>query len=761
MKNIWKLSIISLSGIIVGILIGIFLSYNRNLPRIEELERTTISESTQVFADDGSLIGGFSVEKRIIIPSFKIPDVVKKAFVTSEDKDFYRHFGFSLTRIIKALLVDIRRGKRIQGASTITQQLARMLFLTREKTIKRKVREILLAIQVERKYTKDQIITFYLNNIYLGHGIYGVEAASRFYFGKHTWELEPHEAATLAALPSSPARLSPYVAPKKLLFRRNRILLKMADEGYITKKAAAEEVKKPLDVINIHTRESKVVGAYFLEEVRKYIAKKYGEDIVYRGGLKIYTTMNLKMEKAAEEALKFGLKKLDRRRGWRHPKVNLLKKGEDLKKYKAEQWKLGIYEGETYPAVVLSVSKSKARLKIGEYRTVLTLKEASWTKTNSLRRLFRKGDIINVKIDKKENKNIKVSLDQIPEVEGALIAIENKTGEIKAMVGGYSFEKSQFNRAMQAMRQTGSSIKPIIYSEALENGWTPASIIIDEPVSFIDPWTGEVWEPKNYHHIYKGWVTLRRGLEESRNVITAKLVAALTPEKVVEYAKKFGITSDLKPYLSIALGSFEVKLVEMTSAFTVFPNQGIRIEPYFIRKIEDRYGNILEISRKKVHVVIPPEIAYQMTYIMQGVVQRGTAQRAKVLKRSVGGKTGTTDEYTDAWFIGFTPSLTAGTWVGFDVKKSLGEDETGSRAALPIWVKFMQETLKDKPVEKFQVPPNIIFVKIDSYTGKLAMPFCLHLLDEAFIPGTEPREFCSEEDHLHVLDYYHPITPEE
>lgn len=761
MKNIWKIVIVALAGIVAGVTIGLILSYNRDLPRIEELERTHLSESTQVFADDGTLIGGFSIEKRIVVSSDRIPDVVKKAFIIAEDRDFYHHFGFSIPRIIKAIIVDIKKGKKVQGASTITQQLARMLFLTREKTLKRKIKELLLAIQIERKYTKDQILTFYLNNIYLGHGIYGVEAASRFYFGKHVWELKPHEAVTLAALPRSPARLSPYVAPERLLKRRNYILINMAKEGYITQEVASEEVKAPLGVVDIHKRESQQIGAYFIEEVRKYIAEKYGSDVVYRGGLRVYTTLNIDMEKAAEEALKEGLKELDKRQGWRRPKINLLKKGLDLHTYEAEEWKNGIFEGETYPAVVLSVERKKATLKIKDYTTILYLKDARWTRTGSLKRLFRRGDIIYVKVEEKDNDQLKVSLDQIPLVEGAFIAIDHRTGEIKAMVGGYSFERSQFNRAMQAMRQTGSTIKPIVYAAALQSGWTPASIIIDEPVSFVDPWTGEVWEPKNYDEVYKGWVTLRRGLEESRNVVTAKLVAAITPEKVVEYAKKFGITSDLKPYLSIALGSFEVKLIEMTSAFTVFPNKGMRIEPYFIRKIEDRYGNILEVSRRRVHVVIPPETAFQMTYMLEGVVQRGTAWRARVLKRPVGGKTGTTDEYTDAWFVGFSPSITAGVWVGFDVKKTLGKDETGSRAALPIWIKFMEHYFKDRPVEKFQVPPNIIFVKIDSYTGKLAMPFCLHTIDEAFVPGTEPKEFCSEEDHLHVLDYYHKITPEE
>ncbi len=756
-----KLAFVAAAGAVFGVMVGILISYSKDLPRIEELERTRLAESTQVFADDGTIMGGFAIEKRITVPSEKIPDFVKKAFVVAEDRGFYHHFGFSPRRILKAIIVDLTKGKAIQGASTITQQLARMLFLNREKTLKRKIKELLLAIQIERKYSKDQILTFYLNNIYLGHGIYGVEAASRFYFGKHVWELEPHEAATLAALPSSPAKLSPYVAPEKLLKRRNRILKEMAEEHYITRETYQEEVKKPLGVVDIKKREARIVGAYFLEEVRKYIAKKYGPEKVYRGGLRVYTTMNVKMEEWAEKALRNGLKALDKRRGWRKPRRNILQEGMDPQEFQAEEWKEGIEVGRSYPAVVLEVETKRARVKVGKFTPYLYLKDASWTRTYSLKRLFKKGDIILIKVEGKEGDSLKISLDQEPLVEGAFIAIDHRTGEIKAMVGGYSFKRSEFNRAVQAHRQTGSTIKPIIYSAALENGWTPASIIIDEPVSFVDPWTGEVWEPRNYDHVYKGWVTLRRGLEESRNVVTAKLVAALTPQKVIEYARKFGITSPLKPYLSIALGAFESTLLEMTSAFTVFPNGGVRIEPYFIKKIEDKYGNLLEAHRRKVHIALSPEVAFQMTYILEGVVRRGTGWRARVLKRPVGGKTGTTNEYTDAWFVGFSPSITAGVWVGFDLKKSLGRGETGSRAASPIWVEFMKKYFEGRPVENFKVPPNIIFVKIDSYTGKLVMPFCLHTINEAFTPGTEPREFCTEEDHLHVLDYYHRITPEE
>ncbi len=756
------LFLLSLSAILLGVLIGLFLAYQKGLPTIEALENLQFSQLTQVYADDGTLIGTFALERRVVVSSDKIPPLVKRAFVAAEDKNFYKHWGFDPARILKALWVNVKKGQVQQGASTITQQLARMLFLTREKTLKRKIKELLLALQLERKYSKDQILTYYLNNIHLGHGIYGVEAASRYYFGKHVWELELHEAALLAALPPSPSKLSPLVNPKAALARRNLVIKRMLEEHYITPEEAEEAMKKPLSVVDPRKRMMERVGDYFLEEVRRYLQKKYGAESVYRGGLRVYTTMNIEMQRVAEEAVRWGLRQLDKRRGWRKPERNLLKEGKDLMKVELDEWAAGIYQGKIYPAIVLDVKPKKAKLRVASYTAYLTPEKAKWTRRSKLTSLFKKGDVIYVMVEKVDEgkKVLEVSLEQIPEVEGAMIVIVPQTGEIKAIVGGYSFKRSQFDRAIQALRQTGSTIKPIIYTAALMNGWTPASIIIDEPVSFIDPWTKEVWEPKNYDLLYKGWVTLRRGLEESRNVVTAKLVAALTPEVVVKFARKFGITSPLKPYLSIALGAFEVSLLEMTSAFSVFPNQGMRVEPFFIRKIEDSNGNLLEINHRRIHNVIPPEIAYQMTYLLQGVVERGTAKRARVLKRPVAGKTGTTDEYTDAWFIGFTPSLVAGVWVGFDVKKSLGRDETGARAALPIWIKFFQEILKDKPVENFPVPPNIIFVKIDEYTGKLAMPFCQHVINEAFIPGTEPKEFCSEEYHKNVLDYYGPVGPE-
>ena len=762
LRRHWVLFLLGIFSIILGILIGLFFAYQKGLPTIETLETLRFSQLTQIYADDGTPIGSFALEKRVVVPSSRIPDIVKKAFVAAEDKNFYKHWGFDPPRILKALWINIKKGKAVQGASTITQQLARMLFLTPEKTLKRKIKELLLAIQLERKYTKDQILTYYLNNIYLGHGNYGVEAASRYYFEKHVWELQLHEAAMLAALPPSPYRLSPYVNPKAALARRNVIIDRMLEEHYITPEEARKAKAMPLSVVDVKKRVFERVGDYFLEEVRRYLEKKYGAESVYKGGLRVYTTMNIEMQRVAEEAVRWGLRELDKRIGWRKPERNVLKEGIDPMKVQLEEWRNGIYQGRIYPAVVLEVTPKKARLRVASYTATLSINDAKWTRRSSLTSLFKRGDIISVMVKERdeEKKELKVSLEQMPLVEGAMIVIVPSTGEIKAIVGGYSFKRSQFDRAIQALRQTGSTIKPIVYTAALMNGWTPASIIVDEPVSFIDPWTKEIWEPKNYKNIYKGWVTLRRGLEESRNVVTAKLVAALTPELVVKFARKFGITSDLKPYLSIALGAFEVSLLEMTSAFSVFPNQGMRVEPYFIKKIEDSYGNLLEVHHRRIHNVIPPEIAYQMTYMLQGVVERGTARRAKVLKRPVAGKTGTTDEFTDAWFIGFTPSLVAGVWVGYDVKKSLGRDETGARAALPIWIKFFQEILKDKPVETFPVPPNIIFVKIDSYTGKLAMPFCTHVINEAFIPGTEPKEFCSEEYHKQVLDYYGPVQAE-
>lgn len=741
----------------LGVLFGVFLSYQKGLPKIKNLEDIKPSVVSEVYSDDGRVIGRYFLEKRIILSSKEIPDVVKNAFIAVEDSRFYKHWGVDFYRIMGAIIRNLKHKRIVQGASTITMQLARSLFLTQERTLRRKIQETLLALQIERQYTKEQILTYYLNQIYLGYGNYGVEAAAEFYFGKRAKDLSIDEAALLAGINSSVGRYSPITHPDRAIKRRNFAIKRMFEEGFISKKEYEENIKKPLHIVKKDPYKTNDYIAYFLEEVRKYISKHYGNKVLYQSGLKVYTTVNIEYQKIAYKAVQNGLRAHDKRKGWRYDKENIIAEGKDIETFSLKEWKIPPKKDWITKGVVLSVTRKKAKIKVGDYTAILALKDALWTKKKSLRALIKKGDIIEVKIlnineDKKE---LTVSLEQEPLTEGALLAIDPHTGEIKAMIGGYSFRRSEFNNAIQARRQPGSTIKPIIYSAALSNGYTPASTFIDEPVTFNNKWTGfQDWSPLNFDEQYRGLCTLRRGIEESRNVITAKLLEAITPELAIKYARRFGITSQLQPYLSLSLGTLEVSLLEMTSAFSVFPNNGIRIKPYFIKKIIDMNGNILYENKMEVNEVISPQVAYQMCSLLHGVVLRGTARKARVLNRTLGGKTGTTDDFTDAWFIGFSPSLTAGVWVGYSIKKSLGYYETGARAALPIWMEFMGKVLKDKPDEKFPVPPNINFVKIDYMTGLLATPICKYVIDEAFIAGTEPQRFCTEEDHLMVNDYY-------
>lgn len=751
-----------LIAILLGILAGLFLVYQRSLPKISELEDYSPSIMSIVYDCNGNIIGEFAIEKRVPVSYSDIPPHLRYAIITAEDRSFEKHWGIDLWGILRALKTNIFSGWGKEGASTITQQLARMVFLKSskgiyEKTIRRKIKEWLLSFQIEKNFTKEQIFTLYANLHYFGHGAYGVETASLLYFGKRAKELTLSEAALIAALPRSPSKYSPYLHPKNAVIRRNYILDIMTQEGYIKKDEAERAKREPVILQPLYSSDENI--GYIMEEIRKHVEQKFGTTNLYQNGLKIYTTFDMNLQKIAQNALKNGVREVDKRRGWREAKDNLLKekKKVDLKTYNLKNWPKGsLREEKIYDAIVVNVSNDAAVIRVKEFEGVLTPMDVKWTGIKDLSKLFEKGDVIEIKTDKidYEKKAFHATLEQAPELQGAVLGLNAKTGEIKVMVGGYSFNESRFNRAVQAKRQTGSAIKPLIYSLAIESGLTPSSQFIDEPYFFFDKWTNEIWSPQNFDHKYRGFVTLRRGLEESINIVTVKLVELLTPERVVQHIKKFGIATNLRPYMSISLGAFEIPLLELVSAYSVFPSQGIRMKPYFIVKIEDREGNLLEENRREAYEVLSPAVAYITTNLMKGVVLRGTAARASSLKRPLAGKTGTCDEYTDAWFIGFDPSFVLGVWVGHDVKRSIGPNETGARAALPIWMEIMKEYLKDKPVEDFPVPPDIVFLKVDRKTGLLATPFCSHIIEEAFIAGTEPTSYCSEKEHFKVHDYY-------
>ncbi len=781
------LSLLLLVALALGAMFGAYLAIRENLPDVGELEQIKPKIISVVYADDGQPAKEFAAERRIQIPFEKIPETLKQAIIATEDPRFFAHKGIDYRGILRALKEDFFRiilGKsRLHGGSTITQQLARSLFLYPQQTIRRKLKEMFVAMEIERRYTKEKILELYCNQFYLGHGTWGVESAAQLYFGKSVTELTLPEAALIAGIFRGPAIYSPYNNPKVTLNRRNHVLNRMSEEGYISRQQAEELKKQPLEVLPLR-RQTVEAGSYFYEEVRKYVERKYGDDVLYRGGLKIYTTLNLNYQKYAEEALDRGLRAQDKKNGWRKDKRNLLAEGKnDLEKIWLDDWdSLAPIPGKTEQAIVLEAGRTEARVRLKNYTGLMTSKGIEWTKARFLNELIKPGDVILVEVQSVDeaSKTARVNLDQEPAVEGAFIALDVATGQVKAMVGGYSFKRSQFNRATQALRQTGSAIKPIFYTAALEKGFTPASVIVDEPTNFVDKWTGNPWTPKNYDGEYHGAVTLRTGLEESRNVITAKLLDYISPQVGVEYCRKFGITSTIYPYLSLALGAFEVTLQELVSAFSVFPNKGLRARPYFIIKIEDKDGNILEENLPQTEEVISPQIAYMMTYLLQGVVQRGTAASAASLNWPLGGKTGTTNKFTDAWFIGFSPSLCAGAWVGYDTKITLGNRQSGAVVALPIWRDFFARVIEDKKkeflasqpaassgeeaqtvtnpeailIEDFEVPPNLVFVTIDRKTGLLASPVCRYPFQEVFLPGTEPNRYCSLQDHLRVLDYY-------
>jgi penicillin-binding protein 1A len=775
-KRRWRrigLAALFLTAIVLGVLFGTYYTIRQNLPSVSDLEHFRPYIISSVYSDSGEVIKEFAVNRRVEVPYSKIPDVLKKAILATEDPRFFSHGGIDFRGILRAVKENLRLGKRsrrLQGGSTITQQLATSLFLTREQTVRRKLKEMFLSLQIEKKYSKEKILEMYCNQFYLGEGAWGVETASQQFFGKTVSDLNLEEAALIAGIFRGPSIYSPYSAPEETLGRRNHVLRRMMEEKFITPVQEAEAVRKPLGVLP-QRRASSDFGGYFFEEVRRYIEKTYGGDALYRQGLKIYTTLNPDYQRWAEKAVDAQLRVIDKRLGWRKVKRNVTTEGleKPLEAWLDSWTSNGLEAGEIADAIVETASRTEATVRVKKYTGHITNKDIAWTHSRGLDALVKTGDVIQVKVKTLDADKLTFqgSLDQEPELEGAFLAIVPQTGQIKAMVGGLSFRRSEFNRATQALRQAGSAIKPILYTAALDNGYTPATRIPDERKKFLDKWSGKPWEPPNYDEKYKGTVTLRIGLEESRNVVTANILESITPQVGVDYCRKFGLTSTIYPYLSLALGSFEVSVEELVSAYTVFPNKGIRVKPYFITRIEDKDGNVLEEARVEAVQVISPQTAYLMTNILRGVVQRGTGVAASFLEKPLCGKTGTTNDFSDAWFLGFSPSLCVGVWVGNDQRVKIADRHSGAVAALPIWISFFKDLIEDEkakaqaaggdpvPVEEhYDVPPDIVFQDIDRKTGFLATPACLWPLREAFRAGTGPSRFCTIEDHMMILDYY-------
>ncbi len=641
--------LVLLSGVVCGSAIGAFLTLTHDLPRIQELENFHPSSVTKLLSAEGKVLGEFFVEMRVPVDLEEIPPYLRQAIVATEDRRFYEHAGLDWRGIGRAILKDIYAGRFKEGGSTITQQLAKVLFLNPEKTITRKLKEAILALQIERRYRKDEILKLYLNQIYLGSGAYGVEAAANRYFGKHVWELDLAECALIAALPRGPTLYSPLVNPDRALSRRATVLKSLRDTGYITDEQYQQAVEEPL----LLTSSSSVgnLAPYFTAYVRPQLEAILGENLLYRGGLTIQTTVRERWQRVAEQALENGLAKLEAR----HPQ-------------KAEEEE---------------------------------------------------------------------------QLQGAVIILDARTGMIRAMVGGRDYESSQFNRATQAYRQPGSAFKPIIYGYALEKGYTQADRIWDAPVSYPQP-GGIVWEPQNYSGRFEGEITLRKALEISQNIVTIKLLERLGPSPVVDFAHHLGIESVLRSNLSLALGTSEMTLLELASAYQVFANGGIWVEPSGIIEVLDHSGRSLWKISSASRLVLSQETAYILTDMLQGVIQRGTGSGASRLPWPLAGKTGTTEDSRDALFVGYSPTLVSAIWVGYDSGRSLGKKETGARAALPIWREVMEKVLPETTPEDFEMPDNVTLVRMDVRSGLLSNGKCTEVVEAAFIKGTEPTEKCRD-----------------
>jgi penicillin-binding protein 1A len=690
-----------LIALLVGATGGLLLVYTTDLPQVDALEAYRPSSITELYDAHGKVIGSFALQRRVVVGYEDFPPVLRDALVSIEDKDFYKHSGINFWRIAGAAYRDIRSGGTVQGASTLTMQLARNLFLSPDRHWQRKVQEAMLAIQIERRFTKPQIFTLYANQIALGHGVFGFEAASEFYFSKPAKQLTLTEATMLAGLPKGPSYYSPINHPDRAQQRRNRVINAMLEDGKITASQANDAKAAPLGLRLAHDPNS--LAPNFVEEIRRYLEGKFGTDQVHEGGLKVYTSLDVDQQKAANQAVLDGLAAYERRHGWKGHLENVVGEGETIEKYSHPDWDDEPEVNGYMHALVTSAGAGIATLKFGRYTAALGQPDVAWTQ-HKLADILKTGDVCYVKIvSLGANGAAKVTFEQDSGAEAALVAIDNASGAIKAMVGGRDFDISKFDRATQALRQVGSSFKPYVYTTVIDGGASPDDTILDEPISFETP--SGPYTPHNYDEKFEGIITLRRALSQSRNIPALKLANKVGIKSVIDYAERFGVTSKLPPYLPVALGSAEITLMEQTSAYSVFPNDGVRVSPRYITRVTDYEGRVLEEDFPEVKDVISQRTARIMTSMLREVVLHGTGIAAAKLPFPVAGKTGTTNDFTDAWFVGFTPTMTCGVWVGYDEKKSLGAKETGAHAALPIWMNFMTVAMAGKDVGDFQPSP--------------------------------------------------------
>lgn len=701
---IW--SLLLLMAIVSGILGGLLVTYLRDIPTLDALEEYQPSLVTTLYSDHDEPFATLFEQKRFWIPLGTIPRHLINGVIAVEDAQFYQHRGINFRGIARAMLVNLRALRPAEGGSSITQQLAKLLLLTPEKHLSRKIKEAILAIEIEKRYSKEKILELYLNQVYFGHGAYGVESAAHTYFKKPVDQLNLAEAATLAGLPRAPNYYSPITDKERAIRRRNHVLTRMAEEGFISKQEAASAYAVTFEEFPFE--KTRNLGPYFVEYIRQQLEDTYGTYAVYHGGLKVYTTLNVEAQRAAEAALLEGLRAIDKARGFRAPRARsstAAAAGKATLSYVIPK------AGETLSATITKVLPTAITVQIGGYQGDIALDKVAWLDPAKPRQQLQSGMEVRVHVlgVNKRTKMLDLSLEQDPEIEGAVLAVDPRDGGIKAMIGGYDFERSKFNRAIQARRQPGSAFKPFVYAAAFDRGLTPFTIINDAPVSYPILVDGKrtAWSPDNYDRKFRGPTTLRYGLEHSVNVVAVKLIERIGVDPVIELARSLGIESALRREYALALGVSEVTLSEMVSAFGVFAHSGIRFPPYGIRKVLDNKEALLEEYIPQGRQVMRAETAFVLTHVLTGVVERGTGSRARTLERPVAGKTGTTQAATDAWFIGYTPHLVSGVWIGYDTKRSLGPHESAATLAVPIWTRFMQRVLQDTPPEEFPVPENV------------------------------------------------------
>jgi penicillin-binding protein 1A len=758
-----SLVLVGLMVLIAGVLIAVggYFYFKQELPQISSLKDYNPPTVTTFYSDDNRKIAEFFHERRIVIPLYQMPDLLKNAFIAAEDDRFYQHKGINLVSIMRAFLKNIEAGSIVQGGSTITQQVTKSFFLSPEKSYQRKIKEVILAYRIDKTFGKEEILFLYLNQIYLGHGAYGVQAAAENYFGKDVQELTLAECAILAGLPQAPSRYSPFRYPERARTRQAYVLNRMVAEGYITSIQATEALNQPLDIKPKRNWYIEKVP-YYTEYVRQYVEKKYGRDLLYNGGLQVYTSVNIEMQKTAAQEIEKGLRDLDKRQGYRGPLKNLAK--EEIETFsnqiKEKLKEEPLEKNQIVQGVVIEINETKkeAVVKIGDNIGIIPNNRMAWARKpnpiivpRSVKKpgeVLRIGDVIYVKIiEQQTGKNIwELALEQEPKVQSALLCLEAGSGHVKAMMGGRDFEQSQFNRAIQSRRQPGSAFKPVVYAAALDRGYTPASVILDTAIVYEDKEQNYVWKPKNYGQKFYGPTLFRDALAHSRNLVTIKILKDIGIDYTINYAKKLGITSALERDLSLALGSSGVSLLELVNAYSVFANTGYLVKPVFVTKILDRRGNILEEAEPENEKVIEESTAYLITSLLESAVKDGTGKRVRALNRPVAGKTGTTNDMNDAWFVGYTPQYITGTWVGFDDEASLGKGETGASAAAPIWLQFMSRILENEPVKVFQVPGDVIFARIDAETGLLPIAESKKTVFECFKQGTVPKKHTVEQN---------------